>query len=437
MTTWKVFPAWQSIRMTCVARRWPSRAAWILGGSIEDFLQPDDRCLAPEPPLPVQISNREVREFRDLRVAAATHYGPAVQDKSSNEDFALSAVIKTSNGREFSFGAVADGVSTGTFWAARAARICCLVAYKAICECLNEGVDPGNQGEHKEIARRVARRLNHSFASDARALALSGAVPSGWDSSVYFKYSEDLSKWYRTTLLFGVIGSKGGVIAVSGDGGVRGLLIDEDGQNEPKEVTVLASQPERELSSYVSLTVSNGDFRLIPVTVRGRKQIHVILASDGLDETLQRYVPNESYDQGEHCRSLYRDLPLDDGTTAYNFLKRLSSADGTVPDNLSVARLSWPLPEHGSHWALWDQEDLSQWRLRPKDDREGAARAIKISRPHLFAARKVVNTIIRIGTALVGLSRHIASHACNAHNATGPYLSGRKGVGSGSGELGL
>ena len=366
---WQVFPARHSIELMRQAHQEDERDAGPDDGSAPRlahgaYLQTNDHGLEglSEPALSLLVSDEELRELRDPRLAAATHYGPAVQEKASNEDFALSAVIRTCSGREFAMAAVADGVSSRTFWSARTARIACLGVYKALRQCVSAGIDPGDEETHQQLAKQVAATIDAALIRDGVALEAHGSVPMGWDPFIYDKHKRDAAAWYRSTLLFGVVGDKGGMIGITGDGGVRGLLVDDSDQNEPIELRVMFAEAGRDLTSYVSRGFSHSDIRVLPLRSSERLATHVIFATDGLDLTMQQFAPNEVEEEGRRCHSRYRDLPLDDAASAAEFLEIISKEPGTALDNLSVARLTWPLPDAGKRWASWPSVPPASWR---------------------------------------------------------------------------
>jgi len=372
---WRVFPSRHGILLKAGSAGSNERevgAARIVEHAprSEFFLQQNDAVIGvedTEPPLALQLCREEIEEMRDGRLAAASHYGPLVQEKTSNEDFALSAVIRA-HGSEFAFAAVADGVSTRTFWAARTARIACIGAYKAVRELLLREVDIADDNKHRELADRVAEFIGHALSEDSQMLEASNSVPGGWDRVIYEKHKADKTGWYRSTLLFGVIGANGGVIGLTGDGGVRGLLLEDEKDREPSELRVMFSESGRDLTSYVSQNFSSQDIQLLPLRSKGRRATHVVFASDGLDLTLQQYLPNDVQDEGRRCHSRYRDLPLENSRTSLEFLESLSKASSTVRDNLSVARLSWPLPRPNAKWSSWRRENFKRWKLSDRQD---------------------------------------------------------------------
>ena len=330
MTEWRVFPARHGVllRKTECCAEGSSQITHIESSIAleESFLQRDDRRPNGnlEPPLSLSLSDDEIREIKDTRLAAATHYGPEVQDKASNEDFALSAVIQIADGAEYSFAAVADGVSSRTFWSARTARLACIGTYKAVRECLTEGIDPGNESKHLDIATRVAALVDKALVDDVDTLIVNAAVPGGWDRAIYDKHKTDNAAWYRSTLLFGIIGKNGGVIGITGDGGVRALMVEHTAPCEPVELRVMFAEVGRDLTSYVTRGFCAKDIHLLPLKTPGRLATHIIFASDGLDLTLQAFIPNEIYEDGRRCRSRYRDLALNDANAAFDFLDTLS-----------------------------------------------------------------------------------------------------------------
>jgi hypothetical protein len=433
-TMWQVFPARHGIVLRPNARsdgREAEAAAIDAGAASKDvFLQHGDASVENElePPLSLLLSDEELAELGDQRLAAATHYGTANQDKASNEDFALSAVLRSPDRSEFSFAVVADGVSTRTFWSARAARLACIGTFKAVRACLAEGIDPGQEDRHAEIAERVANFIRQALAIDADKITASDVVPSGWDRSIYEKHRGDAAAWYRSTLLFGVMGANGGVGGLTGDGGVRGLLLQDKQASEPLEMRVMSAETGRELTSYVSRTFSRADITLLPLRSAERLATHVILTSDGLDLSLQGYSPNEVLEDGRRCHSRYRDLPLDTATTAFDFLERLAATSTVVADNLSMARLSWPIPRHGCEWASWKREPFASWQNGSEspagDQPAGETKPLPTLTIPAWIAPAAAGFVIGSATLMAGLTAFGAVHmqqakiACPQPNAT-------------------
>jgi hypothetical protein len=361
--TWRIFPSRHGILLKSAAGEHEKHEKYLQNG--------DASCVArAEPPLSLLLSDKELSELTDPRVCAAAHFGPPKQEKESNEDFAIAAIIGIKDGEEYSFAAVADGVSTRTFWSARTARIACLGAYKAVRKCLRGGLDPGSEKNHAEVIAQVAASIDEALANDARLLSTNNSVPTGWDSVVYEKHRGDTAAWYRSTLLFGVLGASGGLIGITGDGGVRALLVENRRSYSPTELRIMFAEAGRDLTSYVGLGFSASDISVIPMRSSERLATHVIFASDGLDLTLQAYYPNEVLNDGRTCHSRYRDLKLDSSASAFELLERLSNKSSTVLDNLSVARLSWPPSKIRRSWCIWKQEDLDCWRLAKDGEQE-------------------------------------------------------------------
>lgn len=364
MSRWLAFPAHHAAAF---------RQAGIGGRAVERanpqfWLAPErpDHALDDEPALPFLLSEEEIDELRDERLAAATHFGPVAQDKASNEDFAVTAVIDLGPDRVFGFAALADGVTTRTFWSGRAARIACLGAYRAFRALLGAGFDPGDENKASRASTAVARMIGRCLSRDYANLERAKAVPAGWDPDTYQRYKHDLTLWYRSTLLFGLVGPTGGLIGFSGDGGIRGLIVsDEATARDPVERRIFHSIEGVPLSAYVSFGFDPNEITLRRITSEGRDATHVLFASDGVDKALQAFEPNLVEEGGARCRSRWRDLPLDNRSEAFDFLEAFARHPHVAaePDNLSVARLSWPLPEPGASWATWRQEPLERWRV--------------------------------------------------------------------------
>jgi hypothetical protein len=331
-----------------------------------------DRQLLPEEPhFFIQLSDEEIAELRDERVVAATHYGPSAQDKASNEDFALGGVMQV-RGREFAFVALADGVSTKTFWAARTARIACLTTYRTIKKLLDDGLDLGRPDAGAQIAQAVAPAIEEQLKEDAAILEQAGAIPRDWSPEIYAKHKTNHPMWYRSTLLFGVAGEPGAVVGFAGDGGIRQFVQPERGTRQLQENTILASEEGVDLEHYVSLSFSPKEIITHHLPGAGRARMHLIFATDGLDKTLHGLRPSDPR-QG----SRYLDLPLGTRAQAFGFLAEIAQHKATDLDNLSVARLSWPLAAKSNPWPVRrHQEPLSRWQLAPPQAHDEPQRAI-------------------------------------------------------------
>jgi Protein phosphatase 2C len=324
---------------------------------LPDELSNPDHEFAKEPPLPITLSTAEIEELQDERVVVATHFGPKDQEKASNEDFALGGVLKLRSQGEFAFAAIADGVSTRTFWAARTARIACLTTYKVVRGLLEDGLDLSDPDAIATITGTLAPEIEDRLKADGRRLERAGTVPAGWNPATYRKYKGDLTMWYRSTLLFGVAGEKGSVIGYAGDGAIRTLVMPEGGAGAMIEKCFLRAGDTGQLSNYVSLAFKAAEIQGGRFLHDGRGATHVLLGSDGLDKTLRAFETRE----GEE-KSRYRDLPLGTRAEAFRFLGEIAEHEAADPDNLSVARLSWPLGGRTGRWATWKQEPFARWQ---------------------------------------------------------------------------
>ncbi|MBP2227674.1 hypothetical protein J2847_000956 [Azospirillum agricola] len=297
-----------------------------------------DRVL-PQPPLALRLYGHEVAELSGGVAGgpfAITCFGPE-QDKSRNEDAALSAVIRGKDGDVYSFAAVADGVSTRTFWAERASRLACVAAYRATRTFLWEhGLSVAGVREHfPGHLARVVRAALHSDRDWLRSMP--DVSPPDWAPDLYRRYEERDDFWYNSTLLVTCLGRECGLVYWVGDGAV---LIDKTApQTEPVRNHALRSDETLEISSFVSLSAPM-DFVGGPInyTVNETRAsgIRVLLGSDGLDRTLQ-----SGERLGEIGQSIAgRPDPL-------GVMQALWQAPGAERDNYSLACASWPLDAGG------------------------------------------------------------------------------------------
>lgn len=324
------------------------------------YLVPEDNgCVAPgEIPLLRHFSTDELAELFDQRAVSATAFGPP-QDKAANEDFALSAIIAT-EGRSYAFAAVADGVSRRTFWAARTARIAALTAYWSIASELAGHADLADDTAPQTIVERMAADIREALLADRAMLTRIGAVPADWSEAVYRRRAADTSMWYRSTLLVAVIGADGGFIAAAGDGGLRAIIERRKGWSTTFQETALLKSVEGEpLKHFVDDTLSAARFQIYRInTADGRQATHILMASDGIDTTLQKLAPDQIAPDNTIKESAYRQLPLSSRPQAQAFLSELSRLPETAIDNLSIARATWPTPKAPAEWRAWPKADL-------------------------------------------------------------------------------
>ena len=297
----------------------------LLGGELEDVT-------TAEPPLAITLSDSEVAWIRNAsdRAVAATWYGPHEQGKSSNQDFALSASIQSDGGKEYLFAAVADGVSTKTFWAARSARLACLTAMRVIATAVTNRDDFDDQAL-TDMRVALASSLKSELARDKATLIAAKAVPEGWDEGLYHKHVGVDAYWYNTTLLTSVLSDDLGFVLFSGDGGIQVRKRGNETTDEP--IRVLKSDESLEISSFVSLSVTAADFQAARFAdIASLESVNVILATDGVDRTLQ---------MGSLTDCDYEKLDLSSPASALSELKRLGEMPKHEMDNYSIARLTW------------------------------------------------------------------------------------------------
>lgn len=164
-TRWYVYPTRHSVAFV------PTGADNRLILDKTRYLVPEDRgtMVSDEVFFRHHFRTQEVDEIFDPRGVAATYFGPP-QEKASNEDFALSAIIRATDGTFYSFAAVADGVSTRTFWAARAARLSCLTAYWSLSCLLTGDLDLGDPKAAEQLMDRFTDDLRETLDADRQGL---------------------------------------------------------------------------------------------------------------------------------------------------------------------------------------------------------------------------------------------------------------------------
>ncbi|MDO8608849.1 MAG: protein phosphatase 2C domain-containing protein [Phaeospirillum sp.] len=297
----------------------------LLGG------EPEDTTVA-EPPLGLVLTDQEVGWIRATGAGAiaATWYGPEEQAKSSNQDFALSARLRDNAGKECVFAAVADGVTTKTFWAARTARLACLAALRVTAAALADG-GVRSDTDLARLRGALAQSLRSAMNQDRLVLAAARTMPEGWSPEIYSRNMENGAYWYNSTLLLSLLGDSGGFVMFAGDGGIH--VAKRAGGVFAAPVRPLKTDAGLEISSFVSLSVTEADFRAARLSdIQSLDCVEVVLATDGVDRTLQVGGGFDDYDT----------LNLSSPTSALAELKRLGMAPKREVDNYSIARLTWP-----------------------------------------------------------------------------------------------
>lgn len=290
----------------------------------------DDRPVpGSEPPLAFALTDEEMAALtRDHSAAtlnaavAATIYGPANQDKQSNEDFAIATVVDG----EWAFAALADGVTQKTFWAARTARIACLVAFRTFRRFVQSS-DGTTDQSLTSFRTELATALQQALAEEKRHLLERVAVPPRFDADLYRRVRGRDDLWFNSTLLVAALGEYCGFVLWAGDGGIVVKKTYRDG-TPPEEKVALTSTDDVSLATHVGLGVTPNQFTLRRLDYQNLSCIEVFLASDGVDRTLQ-----------QHART-YPRLTLSTGANARAALDTLALLEGAAPDNFSVARIA-------------------------------------------------------------------------------------------------
>jgi hypothetical protein len=337
---WQATPARHSIALAAADR--PPRC-----------LRDEDGAIDGAPALAFAPDEAEIDAIDAPGLCHATDYGPASQDKPSNEDFALSAVLRGETGERFAFAAVADGVSNGSFFAERGARLACLAALRAVHGELVLGADPGAETARESFRRALHAGLLAALEADLARLRELDAAPAGWAADTFAKYRGETDRWFRTTLLVAVLGARGGFVSVTGDGGVHGFVVAAGSGPEAVQERTLLSAGGGPIERCVSLFLKPEDLTFASLSTEGRAAVHLVVASDGLDASMARL--------GASCGSRWRDLPLETSRSAVGFLGTLARHPAAEKDNLSVARASWPLDEHASGWGAWARAPIARW----------------------------------------------------------------------------
>ena len=290
-----------------------------------------------EHPITVALQPADLADFGRGNSFAVTYFGPKslAADKTLNEDFALAGVV---DGRDekLSFGIVADGVTTKTFWPARSSRIAAFAGYEVLKRFARDGWSP-KQGTADDIGpflNALCETVNRRFDQDRKRLREAGAVPTRWDAKLFEQHSERTGFWYQTTLLLVVIGRAGGWLLFCGDGGAVRFFA--DGKRIVDAKTALESGESLELATSVGIGVSAQHFtRAFIRPAPAGNSLHVVLASDGIDRTLQRTQP-------EAGSNRYGTLDLRSQAAAETAIQALAELPDADRDNMSVAHVCFP-----------------------------------------------------------------------------------------------
>lgn len=281
--------------------------------------------LRPQPPLAIALSAAEVEAVAagaECGLMAATIFGPP-QDKADNEDFALTAVIRSPAG-PYLFAAVADGVSTRTFWPQRAARLACFTALRQ-CIAHVAGGCGASEADVKRLRTELPAALVAMLEQDRKLLR--NTVPPDWSEPTFKRNQKKAEHWYNTTLLVALAGPDGIVLLWAGDGGIA--IEKRQGQGAAVTSRPLSSTADMEVVNVVSLS-GNIQFAAGRVArTDSLSEVVVRLSSDGADRTRQK---------------LGRDIDLATVAGAEQLAQRLQDmccARQAEIDNYSAAILTW------------------------------------------------------------------------------------------------
>lgn len=296
--------------------------------------QQDFDTALKQPPFPLRLRDIDMDAFQNADAAGAsavTHFGPAKQDKTSNEDFALAATF-VAGGHRYAFASLADGVSTKTFWPDRSSRLACLVAYRAFRRRAAEA-DALSSEWIDSIRHELGPRLQSAFQAD-RACLDGFVSPPGWSEGLYQRNRDVERYWYNTTLLAALVGETAGMILFSGDGGI---LVEK---TYPGGRVVRTSLLEAGDDMAVFNTPSmDGEIVINGVRIDlsdGATAMRLMMFTDGVDRTLARSGDRWAWMSGpKEGRPGSREL--------HARLASLAASPASELDNMSVASLSWPL----------------------------------------------------------------------------------------------
>jgi hypothetical protein len=332
---WFCYPAYHGLAIVRPSDH--ARPSPFEGLTVQTFLPTfdgyaEDRVLPGELPLSLRLTNAEygllTARTHGLAVAAAgTIYGPKNQDKRTNEDFAVSAVLQDENGEGWAFAAVADGVSTKTFWAARTSRIACLVAFREIRQHIR-CAEPFSTEAMESLRQSLCASLRKALEAERSFLREARAVPPGQSKENYSRYLDRDELWFNSTLLIGCLGETGGLVVWAGDGGICLRKTPQSSSMPSVDNMVLQSREESTINSFVSLNVKSTDFQVARVQYDAFAAIDLYLSSDGVDRTLQR---NPEQD--------YPSLTIESGVDARAVLEKLAQLPHVEQDNFSIAHL--------------------------------------------------------------------------------------------------
>lgn len=286
--------------------------------------------LLAQPPLRLRLNRGHAEAFASAeanRIFAATILGPVPAEKQRNEDFALAATLTDRTGAKHAFIAVADGVTSKTFWAERASRLSCFIAFQIASEHLAADGDY-TSADVAALRQTLSSRLMQELASDRELLMQEDATPADWCPDAFRRFKGRSEYWYNTTLLICLLGPAGGLALWSGDGAVK---ITKRRGGALEHQWPLRSTADMAVSNVVSLDgpICFGGGRF--ATGAELDGASVALLTDGVDRTLQQ--------NGDPLQS----FAAPSSASVRQVLESLGKLPRHDSDNYSLAVASWPI----------------------------------------------------------------------------------------------
>ena len=264
----------------------------LLPGGIEDdtFLHDESIPFSRK----IELSAEDIRNLDCSSSSnfSFTYYGPAKQDKPTNQDFALSGHF-TDLRREISrFSILADGISNGFGFSQRGAQLSCLAAYECLKDLHEESSNFQRKLSEQDVEafrNTLANKINEYFQDDREHLLRlyddGHTEPPNISSKVWQNnFKNKPERWYGNTLLVSYLSPSGGFVVYAGDGGI--ILI--KGQNPPIEKKIMRSDESSAISRFVSTGISGAKFLGGLIEYEANYGfIEIISVTDGLDRTYQ------------------------------------------------------------------------------------------------------------------------------------------------------
>ncbi len=307
----------------------------------------DKDRLLPQPPLGLHLTQGDAEKLIDdttgaTGVLAATDMGPSGQDKGSNQDFALAATIRIPRPggppAVYQFAAVADGVTTRTFWPERTARLAVLAAWRVVRRHV-EAHGGFSDDDVDRFRQALVRGIRDALEADMRSIAAAGdnLVPAGWARDTYHHFRGRRELWYNSTLLVAFVGAEAGMLAVWGDGGAV-VRKSEDGRTT--STVLVRSTDDVAVSGVISLAADRFDFSPVRIALAPTTRLEIILSTDGVDRALRHDSDAADFDPYDASFS------GQSSSQALNAMlaARLDQVASRDIDNISAAVLQWPHP---------------------------------------------------------------------------------------------